>query len=235
MLCLADLSLPDDEKKKRVVTGQVLVQHLVMYADQMSDDSATNLLAEVIKTYHTSVYDNLAKPMQAELSHQMVALLLGRVNEWNDTTPGNQDCASYFFGQILTNGLNMGFLMDEESGYCEIILKKHSSIKLIGILALMGIAELCFMNGHKNRCRNAKFCAKQLYEIFYGENVTFEKKHSSYRCFKEPAIRGPEPDTQEWAEEKAKAQEPTTRTESCRKENGLYWRRLWLPEKPSQT
>ncbi|KAI5357201.1 putative SET domain, tetratricopeptide-like helical domain superfamily [Septoria linicola] len=200
-LCVADKNTSDVDKAARLKVQDMLRQKFARIAKNNSAGRTTveESVKDFIKSYDYSAYRGLPKVGLGDVFFQLAHMYLGGdIDKWHLTTPGSLRKAQECLIAVLEVGSKIYFLADDITGYCELLLVEHSQPKIAGILALMGLAELACISKEVVKCRAFKACAKGVYGIVYGESDTFEEKHRSYKCFREPAVRGERPGNEEW-------------------------------------
>lgn len=113
----------------------------------------------------------------------------------------------FYTGSVKIRGSKLGgrgIFATKEIGAGELIQCERAVA--IGVVALMGLAELAFSCGEVVMCRASRACAQDVYGIMYGESQTFKEEHASHKCYKEPAQRCDKSHGEEWQELVKRAQ-----------------------------
>ncbi|KAK4502284.1 hypothetical protein PRZ48_005709 [Zasmidium cellare] len=211
-LCEADQAATrTPEIQDAVAKAQRLPQHVKGADYQERVKKAEELVQSAGAAYPRSIYADacgaeLPRVQLAEPLYHLAHVVLDRArngHNWVATSVDMRVKARIYFTACVEVGLGYILVLDQQSPYCELILRKHSQPRPIGVLALMALAELAFTDGDKARCRALKACAKQLYGMWYGEDASFKKQHLYYSCKDEPAEKGTIPASKEWEELKA--------------------------------
>ncbi|KAF7194645.1 Histone-lysine N-methyltransferase SMYD3 [Pseudocercospora fuligena] len=198
-LCEADANITPEDKTARTKISELLNKkfpNVVKLNGKVSSTALTNLekhAKNVIQSYSSPTYTNLPHLLLADTYYQLAHTYLGPVTTWSTNSSASKLKAYECFISSLEIGLNVRLLFSPNTAYCELHLTETSLPRAVGILALIGLAELKFLEGRVKACRALKFCAKRLYGIVYGENETFGERHRSYACWKEEAEMGERP------------------------------------------
>lgn len=196
VLCKADASAARSAESKEALKK---AQRLEAYArgnflGQKPAISPEELVRKAVTCYSSSHYDGLPFIQLAEPFYQLAHILLGPRQSWRsfNFTPKPADIelhsrAKACFRACVEVALGYRLVVDPETGYCDLLPSAYAHPKPVGVLALMGLAELAYLDGARYYSRALRACAKKLYGIWYGEDATFKKQHGYYLCAKENA------------------------------------------------
>lgn len=208
-LCKADeAATRTPEMQEAVNKAQRLPQHVKGSTLKERINSAEDLVSLAVNAYPRSTYTDedgielpciqLAEPFY-HLAHIVLDLAKNGFN-WKATSQATREKARKYFLACVEVGLGYKLVLDPSSSYCELLFLKHSQPRPIGVLSLVALAELAFLDGEKERCKALKYWAKKLYGIWYGEDASFKKHHLYYSCKDEPAEKGKASASKEWEE-----------------------------------
>ncbi|KAK6438629.1 hypothetical protein LTR95_005167 [Oleoguttula sp. CCFEE 5521] len=148
-------------------------------------------------------FSDLPAPSLAASLLALAHMTLGRdVQSWHSASAQVKIRAYHYLHASLSLGLQVHVVYAQSARYCELLLGSHSQARFIGILALIALAELAYLSSHsdeKAMCAPLKHCAKAMYLVCYGEDVTFKSKHQTYACKDVEPEMGEKPGAKEWA------------------------------------
>ena len=211
-LCKADATLDDSAKHSREFC-------------QWTDNDSTGLrkrcsgraeviacyesiVRECMQTYDPEIYLGIPYVETARLLFQLGHTYLGAITEWAKVSLQTRTKAHDCFLATMEVALGIKVVMDSSSPYCELVFVTHSQVHPIGILALVGLAELAFLSRDTlewKRFAPLLTCAKQLYKLNYGEIATFGDHHRQYRCMAGMMAASTSSPPSGWAKVKAAA------------------------------
>ncbi|EME84125.1 uncharacterized protein MYCFIDRAFT_173174 [Pseudocercospora fijiensis CIRAD86] len=212
-ICQADATITAEGKAARTKISELLNKkfpNVVKLNGKISGTAITNLekhAKNLAQSYSSPAYTNLPHLLLADTYYQLAHVHLGHISQWSSTSSASKLKAYECFASSLEMGLNIKLLFGPNSAYCQLHLTENSLTRSVGILALMGLAELKFLQGQVRACRALKACAKQVYGIVYGESETFGERHRSYKCWNQLAEVGEKPRDWEVLKEKILAEE----------------------------
>ena len=128
------------------------------------------------ETYKDIPYLSLARPL-LHLGHAYIGDLAG----WTTAKPQVKAKAEACF----TACLQLGLCIDPSAAEHELLIAQNGQVQITGISALMGLAELAYLNDSEtgnDHVSDLLGYAKQLYKICHGEDVTFYEQHKAYVC-----------------------------------------------------
>lgn len=212
-LCKADASLSSPVKTQRELISRLedaMVSKISANKPPtaMVVKSQEGLVRRCLKTYDPVLYKNLPYLQMVKMLFHMGHIYLGGLNIWDKASKEARAKAKACFTACVELGLRIKIVQDASTPYCELVFLKHSQQHDIGILALVGLAELAFLSkDSKGRERSLSLlaCAKRLFKVGYAEDASFDRYHLHYKCkaafAKEAAPSAPK----DWDEIKAAA------------------------------
>lgn len=190
-LCVADEGLKESERLTRCQILDVVRQMRECVrpgSNYLRDETiaaCVRFVKKCLKTYSAAAYKELPLRQTARLFYYLGHVYLGRLPDWTRARKDDISKAAECFKACVQLGLGIKLAEDILSGYCELIIVQYSSTDYIGILALVGLAELAYISGtkrDKQRAVSLLACAKTLYWMRFSEDATFDDHYSQYRC-----------------------------------------------------
>ena len=204
-LCKADQTATQQHKDASVT----LQQQMRKFARRRQATSVPLLTTErsilqailpVLDAYSRAKYFDNGLPvpdLTMALVHLAHAMLGRTVANWRSASATKRGQAAEVLRSALAIGLQFYPVQDPDSAYCALATGKYPAVRTAGIIALIGLAELAYIspNAEERKRRGPlKACAKEMYFIKYGEDVTFAEKHTAYSCRTADAVAASKPD-----------------------------------------
>ncbi|KAF2720154.1 hypothetical protein K431DRAFT_95811 [Polychaeton citri CBS 116435] len=197
-LCIAEGSTTDKDEQIKADVDKLFRQEDAFFIgpkEELLKTPVNHALKTLCDMSTISAYEGIPIPMLALPFFQLGLMCLGPMELWRKARDEPIELATIAFNACLTTGLGIGVVKLREK-QADIFCSTHSEAKRIGVLAMMALAELHFIlarreresgkirRAHKEKSLRCQRCAKRVYQICYGEDITFENHHKDYACKK---------------------------------------------------
>ncbi|KAK3709705.1 hypothetical protein LTR37_010732 [Vermiconidia calcicola] len=183
-LCKIEAPLPREAKAKRQHLHQPSKAKLPA-AIQSGTVGLEMMIRDTLKTYGAELESGLPCVMMMKPLFNLAHTYLGPITDWRKASPDLRAKGHDYFLWTLKLGLRIDLLYAPTATYCELAFGKHSLSHAIGVLALIGLAELASLSPVSTERKRAVAllrCAKTLYKMHYAEDATFDDRSQKYKC-----------------------------------------------------
>ena len=214
-LCHADGQLQQRLKLQRQLIPQVYPElvdrsRLLAVGLEMRCDYAglEQNVRSCMQSYRTGDYEDIPFIGMVNILFRLAHVYLGPVPSWRKASSYLRSRARSCFCATIQLGLGITLLEDPSSVHCELLFSRNSQSHPVGILALVGLAELAYSSTTKlehKRTPALLGCARSLYKLHYGEDTTFRDHHKGYRCASVMSETTPTTAPPDWNSERLEA------------------------------